>query len=167
MPHHVEAIHWESFFMPTTTKADARSQQEAAHRRQALQEASEVTASWIVQRLGKHHDRAQFDCGNPRLNQWLTQRAGQFDRRDLARTYVAPQPQGHVVLGYYAVSSRAVRYEALPAEYCATRSLTSCVVKPDQRFHDTDTRGLGVQCTCASLPHSVNLGTGTTDVFTD
>jgi len=51
-----------------------------------------VTAAWIVERLGKHRDRAQFDCGNPRLNEWLTQRAGQFDRRDLARTYVAMRP---------------------------------------------------------------------------
>jgi GNAT superfamily N-acetyltransferase len=73
-----------------------------------------VTASWIVERLGKHHDRAQFDCGNARLNEWLTQRAGQFDRRDLARTYVATHPDNQVVVGYYAVSSHAVRHEALP-----------------------------------------------------
>jgi GNAT superfamily N-acetyltransferase len=73
-----------------------------------------VTASWIVERLGKHHDRAQFDCGNARLNEWLTQRAGQFDRRDLARTYVAVRPGEKVVLGYYAISSHAVRYETLP-----------------------------------------------------
>jgi GNAT superfamily N-acetyltransferase len=75
-----------------------------------------VTASWIVERLGKHHDRGQFDCGHPRLNEWLTQRAGQFDRRDLARTYVAVRPAEQIVLGYYAVSSHAVRYESLPAD---------------------------------------------------
>lgn len=75
-----------------------------------------MTASWIAERLGKHHDRTRFDCGNPRLNEWLTQRAGQFDRRDLARTYVAVHPGEPQVLGYYAVSSHAVRHEALPSD---------------------------------------------------
>ena len=75
-----------------------------------------MTASWIVERLGKHHDRAQFDCGNARLDEWLTQRAGQFDRRDLARTYVAARPGEQVVLGYYAISSHTVRYDTLPAD---------------------------------------------------
>jgi GNAT superfamily N-acetyltransferase len=72
-----------------------------------------VTAAWIVARLGTDHERAPFDCGNARLNDWLTQRAGQFDRRDLARTYVAVRPGEQVVLGYYAISSHAVRYVTL------------------------------------------------------
>lgn len=75
-----------------------------------------MTASWTIERLTKLHDRSQFDCGNARLNEWLTQRAGQFDRRDLARTYVAVRPGQQVVLGYFALSSRAVRYDALPDE---------------------------------------------------
>ena len=73
-----------------------------------------MTPSWIVERLGKRHDRTRFDCGNARLNEWLTQRAGQFDRRDLARAYAALRPGEPAVLGYYAVSSHTVRYETLP-----------------------------------------------------
>jgi GNAT superfamily N-acetyltransferase len=67
-----------------------------------------------VERLSREHDRAVFDCGQPALDEWLQSQAGQFDRRDLARTFVAvrsPQPQ---VLGYYALASHRVRYEALP-----------------------------------------------------
>ncbi|MCI0377710.1 MAG: GNAT family N-acetyltransferase [Gemmataceae bacterium] len=75
-----------------------------------------MTPAWILERLGKHHDRAPFDCGNDRLNEWLAERAGQFDRRDLARTYVAVRPGEAVVVGYYAVSSHAVRYDALPTD---------------------------------------------------
>jgi GNAT superfamily N-acetyltransferase len=76
-----------------------------------------VNATCVVERLAKHHDRAQFDCGNARLNEWLMQRAGQFERRDLARVYVAvEQDRPAVVLGYYALSSHAIRYETLPAD---------------------------------------------------
>jgi GNAT superfamily N-acetyltransferase len=71
---------------------------------------------WIFEPLGKRHDRAKFDCGVPVLNEWLAQRAGQFDRKDLARTYVAIRPHETTVLGYFALSSHAVQFESLPAD---------------------------------------------------
>jgi GNAT superfamily N-acetyltransferase len=73
-------------------------------------------ASWTICRLGKRHDRSNFDCGQPALNEWLQQRAGQFDRRDLSRTFVATQPDQTEVLGYYAISTHRVTYDLLPAE---------------------------------------------------
>ncbi len=75
-----------------------------------------MTIAWTVERLGKNHEREHFDCGNDLLNVWLKQRAGQFDRRDLARTFVAVRPGENVVCGYYAVSSHSVRFESLPAD---------------------------------------------------
>ncbi|MDG3004906.1 GNAT family N-acetyltransferase [Paludisphaera mucosa] len=71
---------------------------------------------WSVERLGTHHDRSAFDCGRPMLTDWLKQRAGQFEKRDLARTYVAARAGEAVVLGYYALSSHRVAFEALPAD---------------------------------------------------
>ncbi|MDX1970369.1 MAG: hypothetical protein SFV23_24580 [Planctomycetaceae bacterium] len=44
-------------------------------------------ATWSIRRLDKTHNRSAFDCGQPILNEWLRVRAGQFDRRDLSRTY--------------------------------------------------------------------------------
>jgi GNAT superfamily N-acetyltransferase len=41
-------------------------------------------------------------------------RAGQFDRKDLARTFVAVLPGHGRVLGYYALASHRVRFESLP-----------------------------------------------------
>ncbi|WP_165226553.1 GNAT family N-acetyltransferase [Aquisphaera insulae] len=70
---------------------------------------------WSIVRLGPGHDRTGFDCGNPFLNDWLKQRAGQFEKRDLARTFVATKPASGVVLGYYAISNHRVRHEDLPA----------------------------------------------------
>jgi GNAT superfamily N-acetyltransferase len=72
-------------------------------------------ADWTIRRLDKNHDRSAFDCGQPMLNEWLKDRAGQFDRRDLSRTFVATRPDEVLVVGYYAVSTHRVVYEALPA----------------------------------------------------
>lgn len=70
---------------------------------------------WSIQRLSADHDRSAFDCGHPVLNNWLRHQAGQFDRRDLARTFVAVVPGELRVRGYYAISSHRVVHEALPA----------------------------------------------------
>ncbi len=76
--------------------------------------ASATEGSWTVARLGREHDRSGFDCGHQALNDWLKQRAGQFDQRDLARTFVAVRGQERTVLGYYAISSHHVRRADLP-----------------------------------------------------
>ena len=70
---------------------------------------------WTIRRLDKDHDRSAFDCGQPMLNEWLKDRAGQFDRRDLSRTFVATRSNEMLVVGYYAVSTHRVVYEAPPA----------------------------------------------------
>jgi GNAT superfamily N-acetyltransferase len=72
-------------------------------------------ANWTIRRLDKAHDRSVFNCGQPMLNEWLKDRAGQFDRRDLSRTFVATRPDEAPVLGYYAVSTHRVIYDVLPS----------------------------------------------------
>lgn len=72
--------------------------------------------SWVIERLTKRHDRLAFDCGQPSLNDWLQLRASQFEKQDLARTYVAARQGKAVVLGYYALSTHRVCYEALPED---------------------------------------------------
>lgn len=72
-------------------------------------------SDWVIERLTQAHDRSSFRCGQASLDDWLHQRARQFDKRDLARTYVATQKGSSAVLGYYAISNHRVAYEALPA----------------------------------------------------
>jgi GNAT superfamily N-acetyltransferase len=76
----------------------------------------ENNCPWSLERLATHHDRTAFDCGHPSLNDWLKLRSSQFEKKDLARTYVAVREGGTVVFGYYALSSHRVRYEILPAK---------------------------------------------------
>ncbi len=71
--------------------------------------------AWSIERLGTSHDRTAFDCGNPVLDEWLRLRATQFEKRDLARTYVGTRTGSSMVLGYYAISNHRVVHEALPA----------------------------------------------------
>jgi len=72
-------------------------------------------ATWTIRRLDKTHDRSAFDCGQPMLDEWLKERASQFDRRDLCRTFVVTRPAATLTLGYYAISTHRVMHDALPA----------------------------------------------------
>lgn len=60
------------------------------------------------------HDVVAFDCGNELLNRWLRRYAGQSERRDAARTFVAPGP-GKSVLGYYTLLAGQLQREAATA----------------------------------------------------
>ena len=73
-------------------------------------------AKWTIRRLDKSHDRTAFDCGQSVLNEWIKDRAGQFDRRDLSRTFVATRVNELAVVGYYAISSHRVVHEMLPED---------------------------------------------------
>jgi GNAT superfamily N-acetyltransferase len=75
-----------------------------------------MPADWQIERLAKRHDRATFNCGRPILDDWLKLRVSQFEKRDLARTYVAVRAGETQVLGYYAISNHRVTFEMLPAE---------------------------------------------------
>jgi predicted GNAT family N-acyltransferase len=71
-------------------------------------------AEWDIQPLSRSHDRTAFNSGNHSLDEWLKHRAGQWDRKELSRCYVAVRSGEVGVLGYYALSSHHVTYESLP-----------------------------------------------------
>jgi predicted N-acetyltransferase YhbS len=48
------------------------------------------------------HDPSGFDSGNEALDRWLVRSAGQSDRRDAARTFVATAEPG-LVIAYYTL----------------------------------------------------------------
>lgn len=71
----------------------------------------------MIERFDRsRHDRKTFDCGNSPLNDWIQKRVSQYDKRDLARTYVAVSGGSPQVVGYYALSSHGVSYRALPPD---------------------------------------------------
>lgn len=72
---------------------------------------------WTVEPFDKlRHDRANFDCGIPLLNDWLATKVSQFEKRDLARAYVLVQEGQTIIKGYYSLSNHTVVYESLPED---------------------------------------------------
>lgn len=63
--------------------------------------------------LNSRHDRANFDCGEASLNEFLQKRARQNAERNLGVTHVAVPQAGDVqILGYYTLLVRSVEREA-------------------------------------------------------
>lgn len=57
---------------------------------------------WSLERWRAGLNRAEFDCGEELLNLWLRGHAGQSERRDTARTFVA-LGDGDVIVGYFSL----------------------------------------------------------------
>lgn len=68
----------------------------------------------VIEPLGSHHERDAFACGQRTLDEWFRRRAGQDERRNIARVYVAVDDALGVV-GFYSLSSFALAVEDLPA----------------------------------------------------
>jgi ribosomal protein S18 acetylase RimI-like enzyme len=69
----------------------------------------------VIEPLGKHHDRARFSCGQSDLDDWFRLRAGQDERRNVARVFVAVDADRGVI-GFYSLSSLSLSLENLPEE---------------------------------------------------
>lgn len=83
---------------------------------------------FVIEPLGKHHDRKAFSCGQAELDDWFQRRAGQDERRNIARVFVASDDRLGVI-GFYSLSSftpsltdlpdaiarKLPRYDAIPA----------------------------------------------------
>ena len=68
-----------------------------------------------IEPLGKH-DRAAFSCGVAALDDWFHIRAGQDEKRNMARVFVAVDDQRRIV-GFYSLSSFTLAISDLPREY--------------------------------------------------
>jgi hypothetical protein len=68
-----------------------------------------------IEPLGTQHDRAAFSCGQPALDDWFRRRAGQDEKRNVARVVVAVDDE-HGVVGFYSLSSFTLAIEDLPQD---------------------------------------------------
>jgi GNAT superfamily N-acetyltransferase len=62
-----------------------------------------------------HHDVTGFRCGNELLDRWLVRYAGQNQRRDAARTFVATT-NGQRVYGYYTLLAGQLNHHEATSE---------------------------------------------------
>ena len=72
---------------------------------------------FVCEPLGKHHNRQQFDCGVPVLNNYLSNIAGQDVKRKAAAVFVLSAfTQPERVVGYYTLSATSIELSSLPAD---------------------------------------------------
>jgi hypothetical protein len=67
-----------------------------------------------IEPLGKH-DRVGFSCGVPALDDWFRQRAGQDEKRNVARVFVAIDDR-YGIAGFYSLSAFTLALPDLPPE---------------------------------------------------
>lgn len=73
-----------------------------------------MSVRYSIEPLKPSHDRADFDCGEPSLDDFLKRFARQNDEKGLSRTYVAVLPGEPKIYGYYSLSSGAIRFDRVP-----------------------------------------------------
>jgi predicted GNAT family N-acyltransferase len=73
------------------------------------------SASYRIEPLGAHHDRTAFCCGNPPLDSYLHQQAGQDQKRKLAAVFVLTADRA-TIAGYYTLSAHSIQAAELPPE---------------------------------------------------
>jgi predicted GNAT family N-acyltransferase len=67
-----------------------------------------------IQSLNSGHDRKHFDCGQPELNRWLREMAGQQGKRHFSRTFVLTSDEAPTtILGFYTLSASESPGESL------------------------------------------------------
>jgi ribosomal protein S18 acetylase RimI-like enzyme len=71
---------------------------------------------WLIQLFRAEHDRSKFSCGVPSLDKFIRQLASQYDRRGIAKTYVALQEGSNTVNGFYSILTSSIDFQLLPAD---------------------------------------------------
>jgi ribosomal protein S18 acetylase RimI-like enzyme len=71
-------------------------------------------AEWSIGPLRAAHERADFSCGKPALDTFLTTLVSQYEKRRLGRTFVATEPEQPRVAGYYTLAAGAFDVSCLP-----------------------------------------------------
>jgi hypothetical protein len=73
------------------------------------------TGAWREVPIGKQHDRASFDCGEPALNEFLRLHARKSHDLGGSKTFLAiDDGDGNTILGYYTLSPGSLAYDRTP-----------------------------------------------------
>lgn len=72
--------------------------------------------AFAITPLARNHDRVAFSCGVEALDTYLRVRAGQDQRRRVARVFVCCEHGSEAVLGYYTLSSLSIAVSGLPED---------------------------------------------------
>jgi GNAT superfamily N-acetyltransferase len=72
---------------------------------------AEGAKQWKIGELSAIHDRSNFSCGQPSLDEFLRKYAGQNQKSGVSRTFVATRHSESAVCGYYSLAAGAVAFD--------------------------------------------------------
>jgi predicted GNAT family N-acyltransferase len=72
--------------------------------------------NYLIEPLGKKHNRAAFCCGVDQLDDYLQKKAGQDARNYIAAPFLLVEKSSGFVAGYYTLSSTSIQIGELPIE---------------------------------------------------
>ena len=98
----------------------------------------------ILEALGSHHKRDDFDCGEESLNRYLRQYASQHQKKNIGRVYVAVEVGQQKVLGYYTLANGAVSFASVPSAKGLPREYPIPVILLARIAVDNSMRGQGM-----------------------
>jgi GNAT superfamily N-acetyltransferase len=111
-------------------------------------------SAWREEAIARHHDRKNFDCGVPTLNEYLDRFARQNHESGGAKTFVAvTDTEPTRVLGYYSISPGAIQFAAAPAKLTRKLARYDVPVFPLGRLAvdlSAQGRGLGAELLLAA-----------------
>jgi len=71
-----------------------------------------------IKALKKNHDRAEFDCGNDEINEYLRRTARQHLDKGMSRSFVIIDDDSPTkIIGYYTLAACDIHVEKLPRRY--------------------------------------------------
>lgn len=69
-----------------------------------------------IEPISKSHNRKDFNCSKPSLNEYLKRHARQNDEKNISKTFIAVN-DGNKTLGYYSLSTSSIEFAELPEEF--------------------------------------------------
>lgn len=91
------------------------------------------------------HNRKEFDCGKPALNEWLSRTARQHQEKDISQTFVAVDPTSPgKILGFYALSACELVTAELPPEVASRLPRKAPAVRLGRLAVDRSAQGQGL-----------------------
>ncbi|MDJ0718087.1 MAG: GNAT family N-acetyltransferase [Prochloraceae cyanobacterium] len=69
---------------------------------------------WVISPLDNSHERGDFDCGQPQLNDYLKKYAAQNQKKGYSITFVATFPDSARIAGYYCASASTIEFKHMP-----------------------------------------------------
>ncbi len=78
---------------------------------------SSLETPFLIQPLGKEHDKSCFSCGVEALDRYLKQQASQDVKRRLTQVFVVvPREMPQTIAGFYTLSATSVQAVSMPEE---------------------------------------------------